>query len=186
MNDFNLQRIVMLGLDNAGKTSILYTLKLGKDAQMAPTIGYNVETVIYKNIEFNVWVRAKLQKINQYIQDVGGQEKIRSLWQHYYSMAHGLIFVIDCADQNRIEEARIALNNVLKNQELKGVSLLVFANKSDLTNVCNTRQLLLTCNLEIIARRIGKAIRIETHVWQEKLQIASMFGKECRRLSGRL
>lgn len=49
-------RIIMLGLDNAGKTTILYTLKLGQDTQMAPTIGYNVETVLYKNIEFNVWV----------------------------------------------------------------------------------------------------------------------------------
>lgn len=69
------------------------------------------------------------------MKDIGGQEKIRSLWQHYYSLAHGLIFVIDSSDQNRINEAKIAITNVLQNQELKGVSLLVFANKSDLSNV---------------------------------------------------
>ena len=64
-------RILMLGLDAAGKTTTLYNLKLGEVVTTIPTIGFNVETVEYKNISFNVW-------------DVGGQEKLRLLWRHYY------------------------------------------------------------------------------------------------------
>ncbi len=65
-------RLLMLGLDAAGKTTILYKLKLGQDVTTIPTVGFNVETVTYKNVKFNVW-------------DVGGQDKIRPLWRHYYS-----------------------------------------------------------------------------------------------------
>ncbi|WP_337970403.1 ADP-ribosylation factor-like protein, partial [Virgibacillus salexigens] len=64
-------RILMVGLDAAGKTTILYKLKLGEVVTTIPTIGFNVETVDYKNISFTVW-------------DVGGQDKIRPLWRHYY------------------------------------------------------------------------------------------------------
>ncbi len=65
-------RILMVGLDAAGKTTILYKMKLGEVVNTIPTIGFNVETVEYKNISFNVW-------------DVGGQDKIRLLWRHYYT-----------------------------------------------------------------------------------------------------
>ena len=71
-----------VGLDAAGKTTILYKLKLGEVVTTIPTIGFNVETVHYKNITFTVW-------------DVGGQDKIRPLWRHYYEDAQGLIFVVD-------------------------------------------------------------------------------------------
>merc|ERR1711870_176385 len=64
-------RILMVGLDAAGKTTILYKLKLGEIVTTIPTIGFNVETVEYKKINFTVW-------------DVGGQDKIRPLWRHYY------------------------------------------------------------------------------------------------------
>jgi small GTP-binding protein len=64
-------RTLMLGLDAAGKTTILYKLKLGEVVSSVPTIGFNVETVEYKNIKFTVW-------------DVGGQTKIRLLWRHYF------------------------------------------------------------------------------------------------------
>lgn len=65
-------RLLMLGLDAAGKTTILYKLKLNQDVTTIPTVGFNVETITYKNVKFNVW-------------DVGGQDKIRPLWRHYYS-----------------------------------------------------------------------------------------------------
>lgn len=69
-------RLLMLGLDAAGKTTILYKLKLGQDVTTIPTVGFNVETVTYKNVKFNVW-------------DVGGQDKIRPLWRHYFSGTFG-------------------------------------------------------------------------------------------------
>lgn len=109
----------MLGLDNAGKTTILYKLKLNEVVTTTPTIGFNIETVEYKNISFNVW-------------DVGGQDKIRRLWKFYFDSVQGLIFVIDSNDKERIETARKELVNILQEPELKNAVLLVFANKQDL------------------------------------------------------
>ncbi|CAO2643328.1 ADP-ribosylation factor 1 [Lemmus lemmus] len=92
-------RILMVGLDAAGKTTILYKLKLGEIVTTIPTIGFNVETVEYKNISFTVW-------------DVGGQDKIRPLWRHYFQNTQG-------------EE----LMRMLAEDELRDAVLLVFANK---------------------------------------------------------
>eukprot|EP00052_Salpingoeca_macrocollata_P033571 m.8846 g.8846 ORF g.8846 m.8846 type:complete len:183 (-) comp5307_c0_seq1:43-591(-) len=112
-------RILMVGLDAAGKTTILYKLKLGEIVTTIPTIGFNVETVEYKNISFTVW-------------DVGGQDKIRPLWRHYFQNTQGLIFVVDSNDKERIGEAREELARMLAEDELRDAVLLVFANKQDL------------------------------------------------------
>merc|ERR1712153_182008 len=114
-------RILMVGLDAAGKTTILYKLKLGEVVTTIPTIGFNVETVEYKNISFNVW-------------DVGGQDKIRKLWRYYYANTQGLIFVVDSNDRDRIEDAREELTKILDDDEMRDAVLLVFANKQDLPN----------------------------------------------------
>ncbi|XP_063964729.1 ADP-ribosylation factor 2-like [Lytechinus pictus] len=114
-------RILMVGLDAAGKTTILYKLKLGEIVTTIPTIGFNVETVEYKNISFTVW-------------DVGGQDKIRPLWRHYFQNTQGLIFVVDSNDRERIHEAKEELNRMLNEDELRDAHLLVFANKQDLPN----------------------------------------------------
>lgn len=112
-------RILMLGLDAAGKTTILYRLKLGEVVQSVPTIGFNVESVEYKKIKFTVW-------------DVGGQDKIRLLWRHYFQGTQGLIFVIDSSDKERIEIAMEELQRMLAEDDLKEAALLVFANKQDM------------------------------------------------------
>ena len=69
-------RILMLGLDAAGKTTILFKMKLGEVVQSIPTIGFNVETIEFKNCKLNVW-------------DVGGQDKIRPMWKHYFNNCEG-------------------------------------------------------------------------------------------------
>merc|ERR1712199_119533 len=112
-------RILMVGLDAAGKTTILYKLKLGEVVTTIPTIGFNVETVEYKNISFTVW-------------DVGGQDKIRPLWRHYYQNTQGIIFVVDSKDRERVTEAKDELNRMLSEDELRDGVLLVLSNKSDL------------------------------------------------------
>ena len=83
------------------------------------TVGFNVETVTYKNVKFNVW-------------DVGGQDKIRPLWRHYYTGTQGLVFVVDSQDRERIDEAKQELHRILSDREMKECLLLVFANKQDL------------------------------------------------------
>ena len=112
------------GLDAGGKTTILYKLKLGEVVTTMPTIGFNVETAEYKNISFTVW-------------DVGGQNKIRPLWTHYYQNTQGIIFVIDWNHRQRIDDSSGCDNsgkelNRMLAEELKDAILLVFANKRDL------------------------------------------------------
>ncbi|EDM04598.1 ADP-ribosylation factor 1, isoform CRA_c [Rattus norvegicus] len=102
-------RILMVGLDAAGKTTILYKLKLGEIVTTIPTIGFNVETVEYKNISFTVW-------------DVGGQDKIRPLWRHYFQNTQGLIFVVDSNDRERVNEAREELMRMLAVKFILGKS----------------------------------------------------------------
>eukprot|EP01048_Picozoa_sp_COSAG05_P019013 COSAG05_NODE_2891_length_2535_cov_3.156814_4_plen_155_part_01 len=97
---------LQVGLDAAGKTTILYKLKLGEIVTTIPTIGFNVETVEYKNISFTVW-------------DVGGQDKIRPLWRHYYQNTQGLIFVVDSNDKDRVGEAHDELHRMLSEDELR-------------------------------------------------------------------
>lgn len=111
-------RILMLGLDAAGKTTILYKLKLGEVVSSVPTIGFNVETLEFKNIKFTVW-------------DVGGQDKIRLLWKHYYQNTQGLIFVVDSLDKERINTAKEELHRMLSQEEMREAAVLVFANKQD-------------------------------------------------------
>jgi|EP01096_Ripella_sp_DP13-Kostka_P018291 ADP-ribosylation factor 1/2 len=121
------QRIVMLGLDSAGKTTILYKMKMGEVVQTTPTIGFNVETVTRKNITFSVW-------------DVGGQDQIRGLWRHYFLNTQAVIFVVDSNDTNRLKEARLELWRVLESPELSAAVVLVFANKQDLPNALSAEE----------------------------------------------
>ena len=157
-------RILMVGLDAAGKTTILYKLKLGEIVTTIPTIGmstlyifipslslsvrgyivtilclsqwlgFNVETVEYKNISFTVW-------------DVGGQDKIRPLWRHYYQNTQGIIFVVDSNDRERIDDssgsdnsAKEELHRMLAEDELRDAVVLVFANKQDLPNAMSVNE----------------------------------------------
>lgn len=113
-------RILMLGLDAAGKTTILYKLKLNETVSSIPTIGFNVETVTpVKNVTFTVW-------------DVGGQDKIRPLWKHYFNNTEGLVYVVDSSDRARIAESRDELSWILESDEMYGVPVVVLANKQDL------------------------------------------------------
>eukprot|EP01111_Echinosteliopsis_oligospora_P015319 TRINITY_DN6025_c0_g1_i1.p1 TRINITY_DN6025_c0_g1~~TRINITY_DN6025_c0_g1_i1.p1 ORF type:complete len:178 (+),score=34.62 TRINITY_DN6025_c0_g1_i1:114-647(+) len=112
-------RILMIGLDAAGKTTILYKLKLGEVVTTIPTIGFNVDTLEYKKLKMTVW-------------DIGGQDKIRVLWKHYYTNTQGIIFVIDSCDRSRLEEAKQELHKTLEDVELQGVPVMIYANKQDL------------------------------------------------------
>lgn len=121
-------RILMLGLDGAGKSTILYNFKLGEKVDTIPTIGFNVETVTYKSINFTIW-------------DVGGQEKIRPLWKHYYTHVNALIYVIDSCDRERFQETSDELFHLSSQDELSNIPILIFSNKQDLPNSCTVNEL---------------------------------------------
>jgi len=133
-------RILMVGLDAAGKTTILYKLKIGQVLTTIPTIGFNVETVQYKNISFTVW-------------DVGGQDKIRPLWRHYYAGSNGLIFVIDSSDRDRIDDAHAELSRILEEEDMRDAAVLVYANKQDLPNSMSATEIRARLGLENLPRQ---------------------------------
>merc|ERR1712228_613254 len=111
-------RILILGLDGAGKTTILYRLQVGEVVTTIPTIGFNVETVTYKNLKFQVW-------------DLGGQTSIRPYWRCYYANTDAIIYVVDSVDKERIGISKSELVSMLDEEELRKAILLVFANKQD-------------------------------------------------------
>ena len=119
----------MLGLDNAGKTTILYKLKLGKTSKTVPTVGFNVETVKHKNVTFAVW-------------DCGGQERIRPLWRHYFTGTNALIYVVDSSDHDRLDESRKELLRVISDKELSNCLLIVLANKQDMEGSVKPKELM--------------------------------------------
>lgn len=112
-------QILLLGLDSAGKSTILYKLKLAKDIVTMPTVGFNVEMLeLGKSLSFTVW-------------DVGGQEKMRAMWGCYCEHAHGLVYVVDSTDQQRLEASRREFEHILKNEHMKNVPVVLLANKQD-------------------------------------------------------
>ncbi|XP_059099127.1 E3 ubiquitin-protein ligase TRIM23-like [Tigriopus californicus] len=121
-------RVVTLGLDGSGKTSILFKLKQDEFVPTIPTIGFNVETLEYKNIKFTVW-------------DVGGQHKLRPLWKHYYLNTQAVIFVIDSTDRVRLSEARDELVKLLTEKELQDACLLILINKQDLSGCMSLEEI---------------------------------------------
>ncbi|KAH7554692.1 hypothetical protein JRO89_XS12G0268100 [Xanthoceras sorbifolium] len=107
-------RILVLGLDNAGKTTILYRLQMGEVVSTIPkllivfllfkidvAIGFNVETVQYNNIKFQVW-------------DLGGQTSIRPYWRCYFPNTQAIIYVIDSSDTDRLVIAKDEFHAILE------------------------------------------------------------------------
>ena len=112
-------RVLMVGLAGSGKTTIVYKLKTGETVKTIPTIGFNVETLYFNGLSFTIW-------------DVGGQDKIRVLWKHYFENTDGLIFVIDSSDSESLEDAIEELKKMLAEEDLKKCPFLILANKMDL------------------------------------------------------
>ncbi len=117
-------KVVVVGMPNSGKTTILYKLSLGEVIVTQPTIGSNVEEVSHQNLKMQVW-------------DLGGQENLRSHWDTYYQNAQAVIYVIDSADKERLEVAKQELELMLQEEELRGAPVLVLANKQDLPGAMN-------------------------------------------------
>ncbi|OMJ83753.1 hypothetical protein SteCoe_15230 [Stentor coeruleus] len=121
--------ICMLGLESAGKTTILYKLHLGEVIATCPTVGFNIETIKYKKLNLAIW-------------DVSGDMRYRVFWATYYQNAHGLIFVIDAEDREKIETAKDELYHVLEHNSVKNAPILVLANKQDLPGAMSAMEVL--------------------------------------------
>ncbi|XP_026881438.2 ADP-ribosylation factor-like 4aa [Electrophorus electricus] len=118
--------IAILGLDSAGKTTVLYRLQLNEFVNTVPTKGFNSERVelllgTSGKVVFHFW-------------DVGGQERLRPLWKSYTRCTDGIVFVVDSVDVERLEEAKTELHKTIRSSENQGVPVLILANKQDLRN----------------------------------------------------
>lgn len=121
--------ILILGLDNAGKTTLLHNLTQEKVSSTEPTKGVNIKSIIQEGFTINVW-------------DIGGQKDLRQYWSAYYEDADAILFVVDSADEQRITECNDQLKELLKEEQLKKVPLLVYANKSDLQGVLDADEIM--------------------------------------------
>mmetsp|Transcript_49576 Transcript_49576/g.118077 ORF Transcript_49576/g.118077 Transcript_49576/m.118077 type:complete len:194 (-) Transcript_49576:98-679(-) len=141
--DLEQCKIVILGLSNAGKTTILYKLHLGQVVVTQPTIGSNVEEVRHDNMTFQVW-------------DLGGQESLRGNWSTYFEETDAVIFVVDSNDQDNMILAKMELFNIVLHEDLKYASVLVLANKQDIQGCRTAGEIAEDLSLHTI----------RTHEWQ--------------------
>ncbi|KAF7248249.1 ADP-ribosylation factor-like protein 5A [Varanus komodoensis] len=111
-------KVIIVGLDNAGKTTILYQFSMNEVVHTSPTIGSNVEEIVVNNTRFLMW-------------DIGGQESLRSSWNTYYTNTEFVIVVVDSTDRERISVTKEELYKMLAHEDLRKAGLLIFANKQD-------------------------------------------------------
>ena len=135
-------KIIILGMQNAGKTTILYRLSLGQLVKTTPTIGSNVEELTYNNVKFQAW-------------DLGGQESTRSVWDVYYMNTDAIVYVIDSIDDEYYEESKIQFHKMLNNPALKNATILIFANKQDLPGAKTVNKLIEDYEFD----------KIKSHIW---------------------
>ncbi|XAR57902.1 hypothetical protein NMG60_11026195 [Bertholletia excelsa] len=132
-------RILMVGLDNSGKTTIVLKINEEDTSVISPTLGFNIKTINYDKYTLNIW-------------DVGGQRTIRSYWRNYFEQTDGLVWVVDSSDLRRLDDCKLELHNLLKEERLSGASLLILANKQDIQGALSPDEIAKVLNLEAMDR----------------------------------
>ncbi|KAJ1335359.1 ADP-ribosylation factor-like protein 2 [Microdochium nivale] len=139
-------RILMLGLDNAGKTTIVKKIMDEDVNTVSPTLGFIIKTIDFEGYKLNIW-------------DVGGQKTLRSYWRNYFEKTDALIWVVDVTDRLRIDDCREELHGLLQEERLAGASLLVFANKSDVSGCMGEGEIMAGLQLASIKTHQWKILR---------------------------
>ena len=133
-------RILTLGLDNSGKTTIIKSFLSQDPTSTSPTLGFTINTLKYKSNTINFW-------------DIGGQTTIRSYWRNYFEETDGVIWVVDSSDKLRLNDCKDELHNLLKQEKLAGATLLVFCNKQDINGALSVEEIKNVLELENITTR---------------------------------
>ena len=137
----NKFKIIILGIQNAGKTTILYRLSIGQLVKTTPTIGSNVEEISYNNVKLQAW-------------DLGGQESSRSMWDVYFFNTDAVIYVIDTHDET-YDDSKDQFYKLLQNDKLKNAVILIYANKQDLPGAKSVGEIIQIYGLD----------NIKDHIW---------------------
>ncbi|NXX89886.1 ARL14 protein, partial [Centropus bengalensis] len=128
--------ILMLGLDSAGKSTLLYKFKCNEVFLTTPTIGFNVDMIeTRKDFTLTFW-------------DVGGQQKMRQAWCNFLENADGLLYIVDSSDKRRLEESKTEFVLILKNEFIKNIPVIVLANKQDLPGALNAEEITRRFNMK--------------------------------------
>jgi len=117
------KKLLFLGPDNAGKTSILLMMKENQfnDQTRVPTVGLNIETISYQMYEFTLW-------------DVGGSRQAARLWKHYFDSIDGVLFCIDISDPSKMKTCKEMLWRVSEDSAMQSVPFLIYLNKTDISD----------------------------------------------------
>ncbi|XP_070262139.1 ADP-ribosylation factor-like protein 13B isoform X1 [Myotis yumanensis] len=110
--------LVMVGLDNAGKTATAKGIQGEYPEDVAPTVGFSKIDLRQGKFEITIF-------------DLGGGKRIRGIWKNYYAESYGVIFVVDSSDEERMEETKETMSEVLRHPRISGKPILVLANKQD-------------------------------------------------------
>ncbi|TYZ68071.1 hypothetical protein PybrP1_013080 [[Pythium] brassicae (nom. inval.)] len=132
-------RIIITGLDAAGKTSLFNRLRLGEVGTTFPTIGFTIESFVYKNIKFTAY-------------DLGGEVRLRPLWLRYLYEMDAVVYVVDACDRERIGEAAEALHSFFRSEDLRDAKLLVYANKQDLAGSMTAAEVRSALKLDTVTK----------------------------------
>ena len=135
-------RILVLGLDNAGKTTILKKLSKESIDTIMPTQGFNIKSMVSDGFKLNMW-------------DIGGQKSIRPYWRNYFDNTDALVYVVDSADQERFLECKQELAKLVAEDKMAGIPVLIFANKQDLLSSKPPEEVRLDFLLSNILRPVG-------------------------------
>uniref|UniRef100_A0A7N2KU24 ADP-ribosylation factor-like protein 2 n=1 Tax=Quercus lobata TaxID=97700 RepID=A0A7N2KU24_QUELO len=164
-------RILVVGLDNSGKTTIVLKINGEDTSVISPTLGFNIKTITYQNngglikiiaiwamgngqwakcMEMNIEIPVNVTfgRYTLNIWDVGGQKTIRSYWRNYFEQTDGLVWVVDSLDLRRLDDCKMELDNLLKEERLSGASLLILANKQDIKGALTPEEIAKVLNLE--------------------------------------
>ena len=133
-------RVLMVGLDNAGKTTIVKRVNGEDISTISPTLGFNIKTMSFRGYRMNIW-------------DVGGQKTLRSYWRNYYEATDGMVWVVDSADVRRLRDCKDELHKLLSEEKLAGSSLLIFANKQDIPGALTKTEIAQVLELDSFSKR---------------------------------
>ncbi|XP_049849028.1 ADP-ribosylation factor-like protein 2 [Schistocerca gregaria] len=133
-------RLLVLGLDHAGKTSIIKRLKGEDVTTVSPTFGFDIFTLNYLDYNLNIW-------------DIGGQKSLRAYWRNYFEQTDGVVWVVDSSDEDRLEDCKQEFDKLLRKEKLMDATLLILSNKNDLLSSKSVDEISAHLGLELITRK---------------------------------